>query len=626
VIRAPIGAALRSPLRASRSRADTEDTRLALLSSASAISSQLNFTRASGGMSYDDLNQMVMVGNDVPRRGPWRFQPNGDYVGQEGGPPQRINLVPDPNGVTAVDGVPGSGGQFPTNWGMGAIPGITRTIRKAVIDGVPGLVVRMEGTPGGTGACSISPLNPSRPFTGQPVSNGVTFALLTPLPATMSAMILRNNGEMAATILVPQGFAGASVPLARYTNTRNPATSNLAPTIRWNFTDTVTPIVVEFFVGQWQCEEAATASSFFGADKIGPSARYPHNGSLVVEGARTNYIRNPRGEGAVVNGALPANWGIVPPAGMTATVTGIGSEDGIPFVEVAFSGASTGTSSRSAFESNSVAPASPGQVWSHSLYVRLVAGSVTGVNLQVETRCIASGTASSLTGALSGANIAPTGAPLASQRFSVQSAPAVTDTTSIQPTFRIGVTTGVQYDFTLRFGAPQLELAAFPSSLMLPAAGTPVVSTRSADILTHPLAARSRARGAAIVTLVLQGSVTQGVLLLTDGTDDNRLMVRNDSANTLTLWGVIGGSAANAVIAGNFTPGTPFKLGLSWNENGGTASLSGGAVAKKAGLPPLTSLRIGRGDSGNTSMFGELGDLTLYPTSLSDAQLQSLTA
>jgi hypothetical protein len=819
VIRAPIGAALRSPLRASRSRADTEDTRLALLSSASAISSQVNFTRASGGMSYDDLNQIVMVGNDVPRRGPWRFVRNevanpyalnaiagspgtvptgwnvfnnaaaprtiigtamidgnaagldvewafsnfsgggevqfhgrsvpttagrgwtlaadvtllsgsgipvrlelefrdaanvlltgnsssyvtatteatrivisgvapansafvtvqyrvGDatsrtqvsrlrlskpmladgarstfvapaantfgpveyYAGQEGGEPQRINLVPDPNGVTAVDGVPGSGGQFPTNWGMGAIPGITRTIRKAVIDGVPGLIVRMEGVPGGTGACSISPLNPSRPFTGQPVSNSVSFALLTPLPATMSSMILRNNGETAATILVPQGFAGASVPLARYTNTRNPATSNLAPTIRWNFTDTTTPIVVEFFVGQWQCEEAATASPFFGAEKIGPVARYPHNGALVVEGARTNLIRNPRGEGAVTGsivtagsasaatGKLPDLWSLPGQGSSSVNLIGSGVEGGLPYVDLEFT-CPAGSGSGVYFEANNGIPLAPSTAYTGSVYARLMGGSLAGVTCGLRTRT--DSTTASNGVAVGMATL--TGAPLNQQRFSIRGATPA-DAVAGRLNFFIGAGASDIYA-VVRFAFPQVEAAEIASSPILPAVGSLAVSSRAAEVPALPLTPAQAKRGTLVGTFMLPQAAPstshQGLAILHNGTNGERLFLRCSVGGTaIQLLRYVGGSNTHTVNLGAAVVGVPFRAAMTWSNDTCAGAMNGGPVVTIAGgAPAVTTFQPGEADYAQTqAMFGEIGDLTLYPMRLPDAQLQSLTA
>jgi hypothetical protein len=61
---------------------------------------------------------------------------------------------------------------------------------------------------------------------------------------------------------------------------------------------------------------------------------------LLVEPARTNGVRNPRAEGAVAGnpGTAPTNWAIGGANGIAAQIVGTGTENGMPYVAVRFTG------------------------------------------------------------------------------------------------------------------------------------------------------------------------------------------------------------------------------------------------------------------------------------------------
>jgi hypothetical protein len=100
---------------------------------------------------------------------------------------------------------------------------------------------------------------------------------------------------------------------------------------------------------------------------------------LLIEEARANSIRNSAAVGGTPGapGTPPTNWGVSSITGITV-ITSFGVEDGIPYVDVAYSG--TNTSGADAyptvsFDGPSVAAAANGQTWTQSVYARKVAGS-----------------------------------------------------------------------------------------------------------------------------------------------------------------------------------------------------------------------------------------------------------
>lgn len=184
-----------------------------------------------------------------------------------------------------------------------------------------------------------------------------------------------------------------------------------------------------------------------------------------------NSIRNPRGEGAAVGGAFPTHWSFNTSFGITPSVVGFGVDEGLFYVELRFQGTATGSGYRNSFETAGVTAGVQGQTFTHSVYAKHVAGEPpSGSFLQVEIREFAGGSPS---GGLSGASIAPNGSW---QRASYTRTLTDATCTNVQPTLRIGHATGTDYDYTLRFAGPQLEMNSAPTQLSLPPVGTPAAS------------------------------------------------------------------------------------------------------------------------------------------------------
>jgi len=98
----------------------------------------------------------------------------------------------------------------------------------------------------------------------------------------------------------------------------------------------------------------------------------------------TNYIRNNTMQGAVAGtpGALPNNWACSPTwDGLTLSVVGKGIENGVDYIDIRYSGTVVAGNVANAilFDSNDGAPAQSGQVWGASVFLKLVAGSFSGI-------------------------------------------------------------------------------------------------------------------------------------------------------------------------------------------------------------------------------------------------------
>jgi hypothetical protein len=348
-------------------------------------------------------------------------------------------------------------------------------------------------------------------------------------------------------------------------------------------------------------------------------------GRALLEGQRTNSIRNPRCEGAAAGvvgsgGALPTNWrvdGSMP----TITVVGTGVEDGIPCVDLSFTSAGAGTPWALGFGSAGEAAAATGQTWASSFYCRLIAGSLAGIALQ--KNFLVNGSAQQIS-----QDFAPSGAALAGQRQMLVGTLSTAGATAV--VHRIRATSSAAYNMTLRIGAPQLEKGGSISSLLLPPVAAPAAASRAADLLSATATAFFPSLGGTVLLggLLAQpapgGGADQLVLQIDDGTAANALLLRNAAGTASFLAGrVLAGAVANTAASGGFTPGLAFALGFAFDGSGLSMLLRGDSEKTIATAMPsgLTTLRVGAGLAGADPLFGEISGLTILPYRASAAEM-----
>jgi hypothetical protein len=356
----------------------------------------------------------------------------------------------------------------------------------------------------------------------------------------------------------------------------------------------------------------------------------------LLEGQRTNFNRNPRGDGAVAGmpGTMPLYWQAFNlPSGLSWQIVSTGVEDGLPYPEIRFFGTPSASTTIAGISPEGVTavPGAPGQVFTHSLYARLVGGSLAGIGnlrLVISPRNSAQGAIGTEASTL----LAPTSAALRLQRGQVTSTmPALT--AYAWPALRFNCTAGTPIEATLRLGGWQMEQGDFASSPNLPPAGSPAQSTRAADLLTVPVAA---AFPGGAGTLLLAGLLPQAavgadqtLLQIDDGTAGNALLLRNAAGTGGFLAGrVLAGAVANAAASAGMAPGTPFALGLAFDGSGLSLLLRGDSEKALATTMPtgLTTLRVGGGIGGANALFGEVGELRVLPYRASAAEMALLLA
>ena len=192
--------------------------------------------------------------------------------------------------------------------------------------------------------------------------------------------------------------------------------------------------------------------------------------SALLEPQRTNNIRNSTMQGASTSpSTLPTNYGV---SGLTATVVGIGTENGLSYVDIRFSGTASGVNTQVQLETTTSINASVSQVWTESVYLKLINTSTppTGYNMRLRE-----GTAAGVFVADGIVSITPT---TTLQRFTYTRTNTGATTERIQPILLFDQVSGNTYDYTIRIAQPQMELGAYVTTPILTSGAT---ATRVAD-------------------------------------------------------------------------------------------------------------------------------------------------
>lgn len=208
----------------------------------------------------------------------------------------------------------------------------------------------------------------------------------------------------------------------------------------------------------WDTDQSKKVNIF------GPNLPAVDTTGLASYEARTNSIRNPTATGAVVGspGTPPTYWAAGVTPGLTRTVVGFGTDlaTGLPYVDYRFAGTPTTLAgSTISLETMTGVAAVSGQTWTAKVFLALVGGSVSNVNIQLLVSQLSSApayladlTAQSSIQALLTSSLKSFGGTILT---------AAASTAYIQPYIHIPPgATSTPVDITLRVAAPNLKLGS----------------------------------------------------------------------------------------------------------------------------------------------------------------------
>jgi hypothetical protein len=182
---------------------------------------------------------------------------------------------------------------------------------------------------------------------------------------------------------------------------------------------------------------------------------------LLLEPQRTNSIRNSTMVGAVAGtpGTLPTNWARVTGAGLTQTVAGIGTENGLQYIDYRLSGTASSGFAQLNLEGTTQIAALNGQTWTFSTYLKTISGTPDNYRLgMIERNAVGTIVKTVATNAFPTTTL--------SQFVYSRAVDGGATVAFVQPVFYMTLTNGETYDFTIRIAAPQMELGAFATTFI----------------------------------------------------------------------------------------------------------------------------------------------------------------
>ena len=294
--------------------------------------------------------------------------------------------------------------------------------------------------------------------------------------------------------------------------------------------------------------------------------------ALLLEPQRTNSLRNSSMVGASTSpSTIPTNW-VITLGGVTATVVGIGTENGLPYIDIRFNGTATATSVNVNFESTTQINASNGQAWTSSFWIKEVSASAPPISYRnaITERDSAGAT-------LAGSNQTITiSSTLIRNAFTRTNTNA--STARINNSLSMALSVGSSYDYTVRIAAPQMELGAFSTTWIntTTAAATRVGDTFSrSNIYTNGLISANggtwfvELRGNLSFT---RDASSQGINIGDSSTTiSNGLMIVNTGTGRQVVQKIISGTATTLYTTTTDTT----KVAIKWNGTSADVFVNG---------------------------------------------------
>ena len=354
-------------------------------------------------------------------------------------------------------------------------------------------------------------------------------------------------------------------------------------------------------------------------------------GRLLLEPQRTNSIRNSSMVGAVAGspGTLPTNWGNSI-SGLTQTVVGIGTENGLPYIDFRFNGTASGTLLLINFEGSSIISAANAQTWTNAFYFKTIAAPQAPLSYNLHTIQRSSGTN---VGSFTLAFTPTTTLTRYAQTVTTNQATI----THIQPYFFATLTIGQTYDFTIRIAAPQMELGAYATTF-IPTTTAAVTRIQDGASKAGVASLIGQTEGTMFVDFNYYPgqnigrliSVTETAipgnnrLIINVNSSNNRVSVISRQNNTITN-GSISESVATQISAGRN------KIALGYQSGNSVLYINGVQVGTNTDSFTFT-VALNRLFTMTSELsliadnLGYVNQAALFPTRLTNDQLEVLTS
>jgi hypothetical protein len=591
------------------------------------------------------------------------------------------NEIRNPRCEGAVVGDISGAGSLPTNWDADVEGATVSVVRTSYINGSPSARIRFSGTPTGDPVVWFEATDGIAALTAEDWTAAVGVALQAGDLTNVTGLKLRiqeltsggaevvtedvdldqldalhrrfflshtldGGGTVAAVrfgILVDWDGSGAiDLTLDLFTpqaEEQTAPTSPILPPIGSPATSTraaetvtalasVARLTRKSNAGAWDFTNGGTVGAYreFRADQPAITKR-----GLLVEEGSTNQIRNPRAEGTAAGtpGTAPTNWQIGA-QGTTTSIVGSGYENGWRYIDVRWNGTPT-SDPFVAFEDTTQVTASQGQIWTQSAGVKMVAGDMTNTSGLRFTTVEYTG-AGAFISAQDATNFTPVSAH---RRYHATATLAEATVGAVRPALEIDWDGSGAIDITLRIYAPQLEQKAYPTSPILPPAGTLAESTREKDLIS---VANGPWTNTDAQTVYVEAQITNG-----SATSNNRRLVELNHTGVgsySALYMASNGEAAaisfdssanqySFASGDTYSAGSVLRVAVAAAEDDAAASYSGGALQDTdSSVTPVSAafedMFIGNTNGGGRAINGYIKQLRYAPRRAPNAELETL--
>ena len=338
--------------------------------------------------------------------------------------------------------------------------------------------------------------------------------------------------------------------------------------------------------------------------------------ALLLEPQRTNSIRNSSMVGASTSpSTLPTNWLRQNSSGLTESVVGVGTENGVNYIDINLQGIAIGANDAYSFDQN--ISASIGQTWTNSWYFKLVSSTPNVVRLAIQE----------FNGGAFLNVVTQDITPTTTLARYVQTKTLVgTGVTNVRAMIYLNFVIGQTYNTTIRLAAPQMEQGAYATTYI---PTTTATATRIADtftrnnIYTNNLISASG--GTWFVELRNNISFTRDTfadgLILKDNTGQNGFVFTfgtSPGTSLVTIRKVVSG-----VLTALYLTTTPIvKMAIKWNGTTADVFVNGVKVVTATSFT-ATQLEILSSTGADTTKF--IQQMALYSSPLSDTDCTTIT-
>jgi hypothetical protein len=318
---------------------------------------------------------------------------------------------------------------------------------------------------------------------------------------------------------------------------------------------------------------------------------------------------------------LPTNWSVNTGTGLTQTVVGIGTENGVPYIDLRYNGTAIGTANQISFEASNFIAATNNQAWAGSFWFKIISAPTPPTSYVIRFR---EATAAGTFVAEGSQAFTPT-ATL--QRFTYVRTNTGATTERIQPMIQLGQVNGATYDYTIRIAAPQMELGAYATTF-IPTTTAAVTRLADAASKTGVSSLIGQTEGTIFWEGVFNAGPVTGFSLW--GSNAQNSVVIDYASSTIQAYVNTSNVTRFNLTSGTISAGQVVKFAFAYKSGESVLYVNGTQIATSAAAFTFASTlqTINTDWSGFNYAVPQRKSITqaaLFPTRLTNARLAEMT-